>query len=320
MALRLRLYAVCTVVTLAFLTDCNAYVPATKTTSGSSSNTQIDSRTNSWMLTEAKGEDLLYVTNYYTVLVFSYPQGKLVGTLKGFYSSVGECVDSKGDVFVVNSKPRAVFEYAHGETKRLAKLVDEKAGTTGCAINPINGDLAVSGVTNYVDIFKGAKGKPISVLDKDMWYGQFCTYDDAGDLFFLGLRNTKGKPRLSELPVGSSRFTDINPDALMYDEGGIQWDNGYLTASLIVKGYATAIGQFDVSGTTAHEVGVTNLGTSYRIIQYFIDGSTVIVPNYEKHGPFDVLFYDYPAGGAPTSVITKADYARGVVVSHASTR
>ncbi len=38
-------------------------------------------RVGSWMLQEAQGEDLLYVTNYSDVLVFSYPQGKFVGEL-----------------------------------------------------------------------------------------------------------------------------------------------------------------------------------------------------------------------------------------------
>ncbi|MGA9275093.1 MAG: hypothetical protein WBV67_16560, partial [Candidatus Cybelea sp.] len=70
-------------------------------------------RTTSWMLPEAVSEDLLYVTNYSTVMVFTYPAGKHVGTLKGFYSNVGECVDANGDVFVTNFKPVAVYEYAH---------------------------------------------------------------------------------------------------------------------------------------------------------------------------------------------------------------
>ena len=51
----------------------------------------------SWMLPEAKSEDLLYVANVYTITVYSYPKGKLVGTLKDFYKPYGECVDKIGE-------------------------------------------------------------------------------------------------------------------------------------------------------------------------------------------------------------------------------
>jgi hypothetical protein len=56
-------------------------------------------RDGSWMLPEAKSEDLLYVSEYSDVLIFTYPGGKQVGDLKGFTSAAGECVDSKGNVF-----------------------------------------------------------------------------------------------------------------------------------------------------------------------------------------------------------------------------
>src|ERR1700677_4622126 len=77
-------------------------------------------RGKSWMLPEAKSEDLLYVTNYSYISVYSYPQDKLVGILNGFRSSVGECVDSKGDVVITNSaKSGRIPEYAHGGTKPI---------------------------------------------------------------------------------------------------------------------------------------------------------------------------------------------------------
>ncbi len=65
-------------------------------------------RGKSWMLPEAKSEDLLYVSAYSDVLVYTYPGGKQVGDLKGFNSAAGECVDSKGNVFITAFKPRGV--------------------------------------------------------------------------------------------------------------------------------------------------------------------------------------------------------------------
>jgi hypothetical protein len=46
------------------------------------------------------------------VTTYSYPQGKLEGTLRNFYLANGMCVDSKGDVFVVDTGYGKVFEYA----------------------------------------------------------------------------------------------------------------------------------------------------------------------------------------------------------------
>ena len=111
-------------------------------------------RGKSWMLPEAKSEDLLYVTNYSHVSVYTYPKGKLVGILNGFGSSVGECVDGKGDVFVTNTlhlgriPADRIVEYAHGGMKPIAELKTEHVGPVGCAFDPTTGDLAVSGFGN----------------------------------------------------------------------------------------------------------------------------------------------------------------------------
>src|ERR1700678_2232910 len=82
----------------------------------SASATHADGR--SWMLPEAKSEDLMYITNAYTVTVYSYPKGKLVGTLRHFLRPLGECVDQTGNVFIANGAGQ-VFEYAHGGKKPI---------------------------------------------------------------------------------------------------------------------------------------------------------------------------------------------------------
>jgi hypothetical protein len=312
------------VATAVLLAGCgSAALPSQKASALVSQVSLPAERTGSWMLPEASGEDLLYVSNYYTVLVFSYPQRKLVGTLKGFHDAAGECVDSKGDVFISNFPPEVVYEYAHGGTKRIGTYPGKKAGSIGCAINPVNGDLAITGVSSYVDIYKGAEGKPVSIQDKGMWYGSLATYDDKGDLFFLGLQNPKGKTRLSELAKGSNSFVGITLDAPIYSEGGIQWANNSLTTVSWVpfKGQnrTTAIFQFQVTGTKAHKTGASLLNEPADIVlQYFIDGTTLVAPNLEGDGTSNVLLYNYPSGGNPTSILTKhVSTARGAVVSPA---
>src|SRR5579871_4708173 len=77
-------------------------------------------RGGSWMLRDATSQALLYVSDNRTVTVYSYPRGRLEGTLRGFYISSGECVDPKGHVFITNFGTSQIFEYAHGATKRQA--------------------------------------------------------------------------------------------------------------------------------------------------------------------------------------------------------
>lgn len=60
----------------------------------------------SWMLPEAKSEELLYIANSYSsiVRVYSYPEGKLVGSVtKVVYAPDGVCVDKKNNVWIVDN-------------------------------------------------------------------------------------------------------------------------------------------------------------------------------------------------------------------------
>jgi hypothetical protein len=278
----------------------------------------------SWMLPEAKSEDLLYITNYSTVLVYSYPQGKFVGELKGFVSAAGACVDSKGDVFIANFKPVTVYEYAHGGAKRIGSFPTKKAGTTGCAINPVNGDLAISGVTSYLEIYKGAAGKPVVLHDKNMFFGQFCTYDSSGNLFFAGLKDPSDHLQLSELAAGSKTFISVKPNQRFEPEVSIQWSGQYLTALSYVpwpRGKPT-IFQYSISSNRATKVGSTPLdGPADSIVEYFINAQTLVVPGGSPKSGSSVRFYSYPAGGEPFQTITKhLTDPRGVVVSLAQNR
>ena len=84
----------------------------------------------------------LYVSNNAlgTVNAYTYPEGRLVGTLTGFISPFGECTDAAGDVFIVaysdsSKKSSTIYEYAHGGTAPIATLSDPTVAF-GCAIDP----------------------------------------------------------------------------------------------------------------------------------------------------------------------------------------
>lgn len=142
-------------------------------------------RGKSWMLREAKGEDLLYASNmssasgppyYGDVLVFAYPKGTLVGTLTGFSAYVqGVCSDASGDVFVTTETSLThgyVYEYSHGGTQSIATLSDP-GSPYGCSVDPTTGNLAVANTTSsgyygyygYVAIFPDAEGTATTYND-----------------------------------------------------------------------------------------------------------------------------------------------------------
>ena len=83
-------------------------------------------RASSWMLPEAKRQDLLYVSDLEAqeVFIYAYRGKKLVGTLGGFFNPEGLCVDKKGDVWVTNDTSEGnhqVIEYAHGARRRCRR-------------------------------------------------------------------------------------------------------------------------------------------------------------------------------------------------------
>ncbi len=297
------------------------------------SNRAITDTVWSWMMPEAKTKDLLYVTNYSYVSVYTYPQGKLVGKLKGFISTVGACNDQKGHVYITNHAYRhgtvRIAEYDHGGVQPIAYLEKTHVGPVGCSVDPTTGNLAVSGFggARGVDVFVQARGKPTFYKDSSFLFTQFCGYDGSGDLFVDG-PTPGGGANLAELPKGKAKLVDVKLDAPIDSSGGIQWDGHYVAVGAYVKRKRKAsvpvIYQFKVSGSQGNEVGMTPLGKPAYLtsFQFAILKGTVIVPNWyyvdyaEKH---DVLFYRYPAGGSPTAILTKdITDPRGVALSHAS--
>lgn len=287
----------------------------------------------SWMLAEAKSDDLLYVTNYSYVSVYTYPALKLVGSLKGFKSTVGACVDSKGNVFITNHVyahgHTRIAEYVHGGTKPIAELAnDDRIGPIGCSIDPTSGNLAVSGGGSSrgvgVNIFRLARGKPSFISIPGMVFGDFCAYDAQGDLFVDGEKDFSGDPAFAELPKGSKDFEDIRLDATIDPGGGVQWDGERVAVGAYFDPktrHTPAIYRFTVHGTKGRKVGTTMFGkpaytTSF---QFEILGGSVVVPSWSYSNRKSVLLYKYPAGGSPASILTKdISDPRGVAISPAS--
>ena len=278
---------------------------------------------------ETQNQDLLYVANAFGVSVYAYPGGKFEGRLGGFHASSGECVDTKGNVFVTDEVGERIVEYAHGGTTPIETLEAAAEHPLGCAVDPTTGNLAVTtfgsggnGSGGNLAIYAHAKGTPTTYADPDVLRYYLCGYDDKGNLYVDGLSPGRGSFELVELPKGSGTFTNISLNQSISLPGGVQWDGKYLA---VADQNASVIYQFTISGGIGTEVHATPLGSpAFDVFQFYIDGTTVIAPNdYRKGGSktgSDVLYYHYPAGGTPTRTITNIVHEpRGVVVSKAKT-
>jgi hypothetical protein len=308
-----------TLVIIAALALAGCGGPQVAPTGGASAIAGHAAHGKSWMLPEAKGEDLLYVSNFSNVVIFSYPAGKVVGELKGFDSSASLCVDSKGDVFVTNFDPPALYEYAHGGSKRIATFKLKQHGAVGCSYDKTTGNLAVIGIGDTVDIFAPGATKPTMVLDSTLFFDGGCAYDSSGDLFVNGNEtSSKPAPVLVVLPKGSSTFSPVTVNARFDSESDMQWDGTYL--DLVAFG-EEAVLRFSISGSSGVVAGKVHLNHTYQVISFFIDDSTLIASNWGYHKRLEnraVLFYKYPGGGAPIFKLSMdLTDPRGVAVSPA---
>ena len=269
-------------------------------------------------------QDLLYVSDARTVTVYSYPQGKLEGTLRHLYIAGGMCVDRKGDVFIVDDGYYKIFEYAHGGTKRLATLASATKDPVGCSIDPTTGNLAVAslgfGSAATVAIYKNARGKPTTYTDSVFRQFYFCAFDDKGNLFVDGLIGLgSGAFGLAELAKGKAALRSIEVNQYISWPGGIEWDGKYVAVG---DQNSPIVYELAVKGRRAQTVGTTHMGSGAQTVkQFWIQGQTIIAPNtyIKKELRSDVLFYAYPAGGKATENITDGvEDAQGAVVSLAA--
>jgi hypothetical protein len=323
-----RLLAVA--VAIAFLTACSGGTPSSSTSfypeAGPLRSIQKPpaaaglinphgNRERSWMSPEAKRTDLVYLSEYNgsDVYVYSYPKGKLVGTLTGFAYPYGLCSDKAGNVFIPNQNDSNIFEYAHGGTSPIATLSDPYGYPLGCAVDPTSGDLAITNYPNYsnggnIAIYPGASGTPTDYSTGYYPYEPyFCDYDDMGNLFVDGY-TPSSQFSFGELAKGSQTFTTISLPQSFDGPGGVQWDGKRLA---IASRYGGAIYQFKFKGSTPKEVGSTTLeGGNGTINQFAIDKDKVVGPDWNIVG-----VWPYPAGGNPTTIFNSYVFVMGTTIS-----
>ncbi len=269
--------------------------------------THADQR-GSWMLPEAKGTDLLYVSKLKNVFVYAYPSAKVVGNLTGFDYASGLCSDPSGDVWVTDLQNSQISEYAHAGTKPIAHLSDDN-DPIGCAVDPLSGDLAVANDKDNVWVYPHASGNPVVYTAPDFYDMQFCSYDGSGNLYIDGDRGTHQGFEPSAmlwLSYGGTKLQRFNLEGrrrtAIYSAGGIQWDGKSLVVGQATK-YDNELYRFSDSGRfgkitkkitlTAPDGGYLPAGVPLLIYE----GNIIATYDDVDLGHY-IAFWPYPAGGA----------------------
>lgn len=264
----------------------------------------------SWMDRRAKGQRLLYIsdTQKNAVYVYSATSNNLVGTLIGFSRPVGECVDAKNDVWIVDSKQ--VAEYAHGGTTPIDSIgfYDGGFNMYSCAVDPLTGDIAI-GVNyryehdaGYVVICATPSSDCSFYQPTAAAYVYFMSYDKNGNLYVDGLNRFKGTFGMAVRPAGG-RFKKMTiKGATITSPGGLVNKDGVLSLGTRAASGNSIVYQLASDGTVT---GTTQLTGADGCMQFAIVGDNasarVTCPN---SGGANVTKYKYPAGGNPVVTIS----------------
>jgi hypothetical protein len=200
-----------------------------------------------WMLAESKSiKRLLYLAGSGSeVFVYDYDKFEEVGTLTGLTEALQECVDAKGDVWIVQDTGGSqgggsAVEYAHGGTAMLNEVTtDQPPGS--CSVSP-NGDLAIqdggvlssSGVLGpgQVQIWKSASGTPVNYSAiSNCYYLTSGGYDNKGNFFVTGTAQNEDSVGICELPAGGKVLTPVVVGKLITSPTGIMWDGKYMAVT-----------------------------------------------------------------------------------------
>jgi hypothetical protein len=282
--------------------------------------------TRSWMAPDAKkSKTLLYVADQGTndVDVYSYPAGKLKGTLTGFQTPSGVCSNKAGDVFILNGNGMTVEVYAHGGSSPIRTLDLPGYPELNCSVDPTTGNLALGVLAGSCGdcfvVFAGGSGTPTTYTPSGQDGLPGCGYDDKGNLFCDAYGT--GGFALFELPKGSSTVSAVAVSgASGLTAASIQWDGTDLAFG---SGAGPTLYQIQLSGSTGSVVGSTSLSGAAAVWQFWITnnlgskkhkGLRVIAPTISGSAGI-AGYWNYPAGGTATKTLSGLDEPDGAALS-----
>ncbi|HEX3457602.1 MAG TPA: DUF6454 family protein [Candidatus Baltobacteraceae bacterium] len=231
------------------------------------------------------------------VLVYTYPQLTGAGILTGFAAVEGVCTDRRGYVWVL-SNDETVTEFAHGGTQpinvlRPGNYSGDPGVTTGCAVNPKNGDLAVAGYDGLTVFFHGQENHA-TYLDFNFSKISYVGYDNQSNLYVDGTTGSSDF-LFAKLAAGASAISEITlGGGTISAPGGVEWDGHYVDVGDAGSGNIYQTDGAAILSTVS--TGATCGG------QFAFTGKRkrVIVPDFCTS---TTGLYAYPTGGAALKAI-----------------
>jgi hypothetical protein len=274
----------------------------------------------SWISPDiARAPRLFWATDYglAEVNIYAMPSMTLKATLTGFSGPQGECSDSGGNIYVVNTNYTEVLKYSRTGSP-LATYTDTYGYPVGCAVDPATGNLAVTDIFGFsgagqVLVYSSPSSSPTVLTNPSQYFYYFAGYGPGSSLWVSG-RNSYGTYMVSA--CGSSSCSTIPlSGGTVYFPGAVQWDN--------VRGTWVVFDQLCNGGNEACSYTVSGsgvLGTQTLYNNYNGTGACdlvqgVIAANGKKYvagGDYQYCGaasstedrWGYPGGGNPTNYAT----------------
>jgi hypothetical protein len=285
----------------------------------------------SWISPDVKKAPRLYFaadSGTDDVYIFTMPDLVLKGTLTGFDEPQGECSDTAGNIYIANTEEFEVLKYSRTGTL-LATYSDTAGYPVGCAVNPANGDLAVTNIFNTagaggVYIYTSPSSTPTELTNPSGYYYYFAGYGPGSSLWVSG-RNASGDYLLSA--CGATTCSTISlSGGTVYFPGAVQYD--YVASTWVVFdqlcGDTNAACSYPVSvsgalgtATDYHNPVGTNVCDLVQATIAANGAKYVAGGDYESCG-FTTTSFDrwaYTAGGTPTNHNTSGETPIGAAVS-----
>jgi len=268
---------------------------------------------------------LLFVTDsvYGTVNIFSFPYLNLEAVITGFSFPEGECTDQAGDVWVAQGGNGTIVQLSRAGSI-INTLTDPIGYPVSCAINPKDGDLAVTnlgGPESAVSIYKNASGTPTQITCSGVAQYYFDGFDSNGHLAVDGVTADNNyqacygsESSLSPLAIDGA--TIYFAGAVVWSSANKYWDFFDQDCQDIHNACAYWL---KISHGTATSTGVTNFvseagGPVCDLVQAVLSpkGNLYVggvdyedVCNYTQSG---VYTWNYPSGELPESVWQNSSY------------
>jgi hypothetical protein len=156
------------------------------------------------------------------IYIFSLPEMTLKGTITGLSEPLGMCSDLAGNIYVAEAGKRRVDEVNRTGTQ-IATYTDTYGYPTGCAVNPQNGDLAVTDDGNPVKVlvFSNPSSSPTILDVPDMTDLAFGGYNDKGEFWVDGYYYVT----FAAARCNASKCKTLNvKGAQDFAPGTVQWD------------------------------------------------------------------------------------------------